>query len=267
MTPFHDLHRDQLLILPNAWDGGSVALMASLGARAVATTSAGAAWASGWPDGDALPVERVVQTARDVVRGAGGLPVSIDMEGGYSDDPAAVAALAVRLVEAGAQGINIEDGGGAPELLAAKIEAVRSAVGGALFINARCDVWLRSLRTAETRPEEAIERAAIYAAAGADGFFAPGLVEPQAIATLSAGTSLPLNLLAFPGLPAAAELEGLGVRRLSAGSGLASAAYGRVAALARAFLADGASEPMMEGGLPWSDLNALMPQEPVAGRG
>ena len=112
MTAFHALHHDGLLILPNAWDGGSAALVASLGARAVATTSAGVAWALGWPDGDALPVERVVQAARDVVRGAQGLPVSIDMEGGYSDDPAAVAALAGRLVEAGAQGINIEDGGG-----------------------------------------------------------------------------------------------------------------------------------------------------------
>ncbi len=259
MTAFHALHRDGLLILPNAWDGGSAALMRSLGARAVATTSAGVAWALGWPDGDALPVERVVQAARDVVRGAGGLPVSIDMEGGYSDDPAAVAALAARLVEAGAQGINIEDGGGAPEALAAKIAAVKGAVGGSLFVNARCDVWLRGVGAAETRADEALRRAAIYAAAGADGFFAPGLVETAGIATLTAGTGLPVNLLAFPGLPGAAELRRLGVRRLSAGSGLASAAFGRVAALTRAFLADGASEPMMEGGLPWSEMNALMP--------
>ena len=83
MTAFRDLHRSGLLILPNAWDGGSAALMRSLGARAIATTSAGVAWALGWPDGDALPVDRVVQAARDVVRGAGGLPVSIDMEGEY----------------------------------------------------------------------------------------------------------------------------------------------------------------------------------------
>jgi 2-methylisocitrate lyase-like PEP mutase family enzyme len=259
MTPFHALHRDGLLILPNAWDGGSAALMASLGARAVATTSAGVAWALGWPDGDALPVERVVQAARDVVRGAQGLPVSIDMEGGYSNDPAAVAALAARLVEAGAQGINIEDGGGAPEALAAKIAAIKAAVGDALFVNARCDVWLRSIGEAESRGNEALRRAAVYAAAGADGFFAPGLVETAGIAALTAGTSLPVNLLAYPGLSGAAELERLGVRRLSAGSGLASAAFGRVAALTRAFLADGNPEPMMKGALPWSEMNALMP--------
>ena len=155
MTAFRDLHRSGLLILPNAWDGGSAALMRSLGAKAIATTSAGVAWALGWPDGDALPVERVVQAARDVVRGAGGLPVSIDMEGGYSDDPAEVAALARRLVEAGAQGINIEDGGGSPEALAAKISAIRAAVGAELFINARCDLWLRDVGEAEGRVAEA----------------------------------------------------------------------------------------------------------------
>ncbi len=259
MTPFHALHHDGLLILPNAWDGGSAALMRSLGARAVATTSAGVAWALGWPDGDALPVERVVQATRDVVRAAQGLPVSVDFEGGYSDHPAEVAASARTVVEAGAQGINIEDGGGSPEVLAAKIAAIRAAVGPDLFINARCDVWLRGVGEAGTRVDEAARRGAIYRAAGADGLFAPGLTDEAGIARLVAATDMPLNLLAFPGLPEAKRLEALGVRRLSAGSGLASAAYGRVAALTRAFLVDGESGPMMEGGLPWSEMNALMP--------
>lgn len=259
MTAFRDLHRTGLLILPNAWDGGSAALMRSLGAKAIATTSAGVAWSLGWPDGDALPVERVVQAARDVVRAARDVPVSVDFEGGYSDDPAEVAALAGQLLEAGAQGINIEDGGGSPEALTAKISAIRTAVGPELFINARCDLWLRGVGAAEDRVAEALRRADLYAAAGADGFFAPGLVETTGIAALTAGTALPVNLLAFPGLPGATELERLGVRRLSAGSGLASAAFGRVGTLTRAFLADGGSEPMMEGGLPWAEMNALMP--------
>ena len=259
MTPFHALHRDGLLILPNAWDGGTAALMRSLGAKAMATTSAGMAWALGWPDGDALPVERVVQAARDVVRGAGGLPVSIDMEGGYADDPAAVAALAARLVEAGAQGINIEDGGGSPEALAAKIAAIRAAVGGALFVNARCDVWLRGVGEPGARVAEAARRGEMYRAAGADGLFTPGLTDAGGIAEMVRATPLPLNLLAFPGLPDAKTLAGLGVRRLSAGSGLASAAFGRAADLARDFLADGDPEPMMKGALPWSEMNALMP--------
>ena len=259
MTPFHALHRSGLLILPNAWDGGSAALMASLGAKAVATTSAGVAWALGWPDGDALPVERVVQAARDVVRGAGGLPVSIDMEGGYSDDPAEVAGLARRLVEAGTQGINIEDGGGSPEALAAKIAAIKAAVGGALFVNARCDVWLRDLAP-DAPVAEAARRGAIYQAAGADGLFTPGLTNAGDIAVMVAATPLPLNLLAYPGLPDAKALEALGVRRLSAGSGVCSAVWGRAAALTKGFLADGRSEPLMEGALGWGAVNALMPQ-------
>lgn len=259
MTAFHALHRDGLLILPNAWDGGSAALMASLGAKAIATTSAGVAWALGWPDGDALPVERVVQATRDVARAARGLPVSVDFEGGYSDDPAEVAASARTVVAAGAQGINIEDGGGAADLLAAKIAAIRAAVGPDLFINARCDVWLRSVGEADTRVAEAARRAAIYAAAGADGFFAPGLTKAGDIAALVKATPLPLNLLAFPGLPDAAALKALGVRRLSAGSGLCGAAWGRTAALAKDFLKDGRSEPLSEGALGWGEINALMP--------
>lgn len=257
MNEFRELHRAGLLILPNVWDAGSAALMRSLGARAIATTSAGLAWSLGWPDGDALPPDRLVGATRDIVRAAGGLPVSVDMEGGYSDDPAAVAGLAARLVETGAQGINIEDGGGPPEALAAKIAAIKAEVGERLFVNARCDVWLRGL--ARDRPvEEAARRAAVYAAAGADGFFAPGLVDAGDIAAMVAATPLPLNLLAYPGLPDAETLKGLGVRRLSAGSGLASAALGRAATLARDFLADGRSAPMMQGALGWAEVNAMM---------
>lgn len=259
MTPFHALHENGLLILPNAWDGGSAALVASLGAKAVATTSAGVAWALGWPDGDALPVERVVQAARDVVRGAQGLPVSIDMEGGYADDPAEVAALAGRLVEAGAQGINIEDGGVSAELLAAKIAAIKAAVGGALFVNARCDVWLAGLAP-DAPVAEATRRAALYQAAGADGLFTPGLTDEGDIAEMVAATPLPLNLLAFPDLADAATLKGLGVRRLSAGSGICGAVWGRAAALTKGFLADGRSEPMMEGAMGWAAVNGLMPE-------
>jgi 2-methylisocitrate lyase-like PEP mutase family enzyme len=258
MTAFRDLHRSGLLILPNAWDGGSAALMRAKGARAIATTSAGVAWALGWPDGDALPVDRVLQAARDVVRAAQGLPVSIDFEGGYSDDPAAVAAQAKRLVEAGAAGINIEDGGGSPELLASKIAAIRAAVGPDLFINARCDVWLRGL--AKDAPvTEAARRGEIYAAAGADGLFTPGLTDEADIAAMVGKTALPLNLLAYPGLPDARTLEGLGVRRLSAGSGIVGATWGRAAALTEAFLIDGRSEPLGEGALGWGEVNALMP--------
>lgn len=258
MTAFHDLHRSGLLILPNVSDAGGAALMRSLGARAIATTSAGVAWNLGYPDGDALPPERLIGVVRDVSRCVAGLPVSIDMEGGFSDDPAAVAVLAQAVVAAGAAGINIEDGGGAPALLAAKIAAIRAAVGPDLFINARCDVWLRGIGEAGDRLAEATRRAALYAEAGADGFFAPGLADPDTIRALVQAVGQPVNLLAVPGLPDAATLEALGVRRLSAGSGLAQAAWGLTARLAKAFLATGASTPLGDGALGYGDINALM---------
>ena len=120
-TAFHQLHRGpELLLLANAWDAGSARLMESLGARAIATTSAGVAWAHGYPDGDALPGPLVIATAA-AIASAVRVPVTIDIEGGYSDDPQAVGSLIGALIEAGAAGVNLEDGGAAPEFLCAKI--------------------------------------------------------------------------------------------------------------------------------------------------
>lgn len=112
---------------------------------------------------------------------------------------------------------------------------------------------------AGTRVAEATRRGALYAAAGADGLFTPGLTDAADIAEMVGTTPLPLNLLAYPGLPDATTLEGLGVRRLSAGSGIVGATWGRAAALTEAFLAEGRSEPLGEGALGWGEVNALMP--------
>ncbi len=144
---FRRLHDGELLILPNAWDAGSARLIESRGAKAIATTSAGLAWSRGYPDGDALPVEQLLSAVRAIARVIG-VPLTIDVEGGYSNDPAAVAGLVAGILEAGAVGINIEDGSGSPALLCAKIAAARESAGRAgveLFINARTDVYLRGL--------------------------------------------------------------------------------------------------------------------------
>lgn len=261
MTAFHDLHRSGLLILPNVADAGGATLMRSLGAKAIATTSAGVAWALGYPDGDALPARRLIGAVEDVVRRASDLPVSVDIEGGFSDDPAKVAGLAGAMFAAGASGINIEDGSGLPAELAAKIAAIRKAVGPDLFINARCDLWLRGIGEADDRLAEAKRRATLYAEAGADGFFAPGLAETGTIGALVEAVDQPINLLAVPGLPDADVLQALGVRRLSAGSGLAQASWGLTARLARAFLATGKSAPLGDGAMVYGDINALMTEQ------
>ena len=260
-TAFHDLHHGpDVLRLANAWDVGSARLIEQLGAPAIATTSAGVAWAHGYADGDVLPAELVVATAAAVVR-AVRVPVSVDFEGGYADDPEAVAALAGRLIDAGVVGINLEDAGGTPELLCAKIAAIRataSRLGVELFINARTDVYLRGLVPPPARLAETLARGARYLAAGASGFFVPAVVEPDAIASIAHEIALPLNVLAWGGLPAPAELARLGARRLSAGSAITQAVWGRARSLAATFLGDAAGTVANEGAMPYAEINALL---------
>lgn len=257
---FHDLHQNGLLVLANAWDAGSARLIESLGARAVATTSCGVAWSHGYPDGDALPMDRVVWTVASIAR-AVRVPVTADVEGGYSDDPAGVAANVARVIEAGAVGINLEDGAASVDLTCRKIEASRRAaerLGVDIFINARCDVYLRGLAPAGQQVAETLRRAALYRDAGASGLFAPGVVEAGEIRELAANAGLPLNVMARSGLPGGAGLAALGVRRLSSGGDLAEAVYGRLRSLAVAYLASGDCSPLLEGAMGYSDLNELM---------
>jgi 2-methylisocitrate lyase-like PEP mutase family enzyme len=257
---FHALHRGpDLLVLANAWDAGSALLIESLGAHAIATTSAGLAWAHGYPDGDALPPPLVVATAAEITR-AVRVPVSIDFEGGYSDDAEAVAKLVGMLIDVGVVGINIEDGGGSPDRLCRKIEAIRrmaSALGVELFINARTDVYLRELVASSARVAETRTRAARYRDAGASGLFVPGIVEQDEIAAIAREVALPLNVMAAAGLAPPAELAKVGVRRLSSGSAIAEAVWGRARELAARFLRDGSGLTPIEGAMNYGALNVL----------
>lgn len=257
-TTFKDLHRGpDVLVLANCWDGASARMIASLGAKAMATSSAAVAWAHGYPDGDLLPIELYIQTIRAIKR-ATDLPITADAEGGYSDDPVRAAKAVGALVAAGAVGINIEDGAGSPDLLVKKIEMIKDAHPD-LFINARTDVYLRALKQGDAAVTETIERAERYAGAGADGIFVPGPADEATIKALCAAIKLPVNILARPGLPAAAKLKELGVRRLSSGSGLMQWAWGNIGEIAKQFLADGSSEPMSKGATPYGTINPLFP--------
>jgi 2-methylisocitrate lyase-like PEP mutase family enzyme len=258
---FRSLHQGpDPLVLANCWDAGSARLIESLGARALATTSAGLAWAQGFPDGDRLPIERLLATV-EAIRRVTRLPLSVDVEGGYADEPAQVAQNVAALARAGAVGINLEDGNAAPELLVAKIREIKRTVaqlGFDVFVNARTDVYLRSLVPAEEQLREALARVRLYAGAGADGVFVPKVLVPGDIAAIVAAVELPLNVLAYPELPPLADLKALGVRRLSAGSGICAAMWGRVASLAKAFLANGEHAALVGESLPYPELNRLM---------
>jgi 2-methylisocitrate lyase-like PEP mutase family enzyme len=257
---FHTLHQSGLLILPNAWDAGSARIIEHAGAKAIATSSAAVAWANGYPDGEALPPETLLSTVRAIVR-AVGIPVSADVESGYAPDAAAAGAFAARVVDAGAVGVNVEDGDGAPDLLVAKIGSMKNAAAKAgtdLWINARVDVYLRRLKDGEAAYEETVTRARQYREAGADSIFVPAAAAEALLARLVRDVVLPLNVLAWPGVPPADKLKALGVRRLSAGSGIAKVVLNHVHTMTQAFLADGRSEPFAAGGLSNPELNRLM---------
>lgn len=264
-TLFRQLHAGpQLLRLPNAWDAGSARLFESLGAVAIATTSAGLAWSLGHADGGKLPVDAVIHAVAGIARVLK-VPLSVDMENGYADEPARVGETIRRLLDAGVAGINIEDGSAAPAALAAKIETIRGAAaraGADFFVNARTDVYLANLVDGPRRVDETLARAAIYRAAGADGLFVPGLREPDQIAAIAAAAGLPLNVMACEGLLPSDELGRLGVRRLSAGSGISQMLWGQAESLARDFLDSGRSESLSAGAMPYARIQALFANAP-----
>jgi 2-methylisocitrate lyase-like PEP mutase family enzyme len=248
------------LLLANAWDAGTAALVQSAGARAIATTSAGLAWSHGHPDGNALPPRVLAAAVAEIARVLA-VPLTVDVEGGYADDPRAVGEHVAAVVDAGAVGVNLEDGAESPDLLCAKIQAAKTAAATAgvdLFVNARTDVYLRGLVPADRAEAETIARAARYRAAGCDGIFVPYLAEPAAIGRIAAAVAAPLNVMVVPALPPVGELRGLGVARVSAGSAIAHAALGTVRRLATRFLAEGRYDAMFVDGVGYGEMNALL---------
>lgn len=216
MSAFRDLHhQDTPLVLPNAWDLGSGIAFAAAGFAAIGTTSFGVAAAGGAPDGKGASRDATVALAAALCR----LPVLVtaDIEDGYSEDAASVAALVADLASVGVAGVNLEDSADghlvAPEDAAAKIAAVKARTPD-VFVNARVDnIWFAEDATVEA----VLARAGRYTDAGADGIFVPGLSDPDQIRAVAAGIGLPLNVLAHPTL-SAARLADLGVRRISSGS-------------------------------------------------
>lgn len=209
------------LILYNIWDAGSARAVAEAGAKALATGSASVAGALGYPDGEAVPLEELLYVVSRI-RAACDLPLSVDFEAGYGEAPEDVGANAARLEDLGVAGINLEDGippekGIRPAGEHAKrVAAIRARTG--LFINARTDLFLQN--AAENHAgllAEALDRAGIYAEAGADGFFAPGLVSPDLIDELCRECPLPVNIMALKAAPPLAELARLNVARVSFG--------------------------------------------------
>lgn len=216
MATFRELHHGEApLLLPNAWDAGSALAFAAAGYPAVGTTSFGIAASAGVPDGGRSSKAATLALAAQLCR----LPVhiTVDSEDGYSDDPAEVAGFVAELAALGVAGVNLEDSTDGhlvePAAFAAKVAAVKRR-SPEMFVNARVDnFWFGEQATVDA----VLRRASLYADAGADGIFVPGVVDAEHIRGITAGIGLPVNLLAHPTLTVA-ELWELGVRRVSSGS-------------------------------------------------
>ncbi len=227
---FRGLHQPGApLIIYNAWDAGSAQAIARAGAKAIATGSDSVAAAQGYPDGEQIPFDFVLRIAGRIAASVD-LPVSIDIEGGYAEDPRDIKMHTEQLLDIGVVGLNFEDGHPKEEgaglhgldVQASRIAAIR---GGAdarsvpLFINARCDLFLQAEDTAShpSLLQEAIARARAYANAGADGFFVPLLTDLTLIEQLADAVPLPINVMAIPGGPTAKAFAGAGASRISHG--------------------------------------------------
>jgi 2-methylisocitrate lyase-like PEP mutase family enzyme len=244
---FRELHAaDTLFVMPNPWDIGSARLLSTLGYEALATTSAGFAWALGKHDQTVTRDELVAHVTE--LAAATELPLNVDSERCYPDDPGGVAETVALLGEAGAAGFSIEDYDPATDAIdeiAVAAERVALAVDAArrlpepLLLTARAENHIRGVDDLG----DTITRLIAYRDAGADALYAPGLTDLDDIAALVAAVGIPLNVLVLPGGPTVPELAGVGVRRVSTGSLLAARAYGALVEAANTLLAEGISPP------------------------
>lgn len=260
----HD-HR-RVLLLPNAWDAGSARVFEDVGFDAIATTSGGVAWSLGYADGEHAPLEEVIGVIRRIVRVVS-LPVTVDFEAGYGESPEAVAASVRAVIDAGAAGINLEDGihherlrsvDDAARRIAAAREAARDA-GVPIVINARVDAWIIGGEAGVgERFDDTLHRARAYLAAGADCIYPIALADADTIARLCAELEAPINVGLRPGLPDAATLGRLGVARVSTATRLATIALSRARDAAREWRDSGSFAPL-DAGFGYPELQRLFP--------
>lgn len=230
---FRALHRaGDVLVLANTSDVGSARVVAEAGFPAIATSSAGVAWLLGYPDGERIPRAEMLGMVRRIAASVA-LPVTADMEGGYGPAPEDVAETVRLTIEAGAVGINLEDGAREAarplldfDLAVERIRAGREsadAAGVPMVLNARTDVYLRGGGGAGAL-DETLRRANAFRDAGADCLFVPGVRDAETIGALARGIEGPVNILAGAATPPLAELRALGVARVSVGGLLSLAA-------------------------------------------
>lgn len=256
-TLFRELHQGpHILVLPNAWDVASARIFEEARFPAAGTSSAGVANMLGYADGEKTPGAEMIAFVARIAK-ALRIPVTADVEAGYGDPVGTAQALA----DGGLAGMNLEDTlghdpGSLVELRTQTRVIAQIRARTDLVINARCDIYLAGIGDAATRFERTVERLNAYRKAGADCLFAPGVRDAETIGRLAHAVDGPLNVLVGPGMPPAAELERLGVRRVSVGSGPMRAAMGLTQRIAKE-LRDEGTYSWLEGTMSYVEANRL----------
>ncbi len=233
---FRRLHdRSRTLVLANAWDAISARLFEEAGFAAIATTSAGLAWALGYRDGEQVPRDEMLAATARIVRVVD-VPVTADIEAGFGDTLEALADTVTRVIQTGVAGINLEDGTHRSDPTirsaadaAARVQTARNAAQSAgvpIVINARTDLFLLQIGSEAERFEAAVARAQACFASGADCFYPIGLADLETIAALTRALDGPINIGLRAGGPSVAELQGAGVARVSSATRPVCAAMG-----------------------------------------
>jgi 2-methylisocitrate lyase-like PEP mutase family enzyme len=263
-------HGGQILILANAWDVASARIFEEMGFPAIATTSAGIAASLGYPDGQSISRDEMLDIVGRIAR-AVRVPVTADLEAGYGPTPDDMTATVKAMAEAGAVGMNLEDVLGNDESTqvdletqVTKIQAIRhagQAIGVPLVLNARTDIYLMPIGPAQTRFERTVERLRAYRKAGADCLFVPGLKDAATIEKLVKAVDGPLNILATAGGPNVNELQAMGVARVSMGSGVMRSALGHARRVGKELLERGTFESVLDGAVPFAELMAIMSRQ------
>lgn len=254
------------LLLPNAWDVSSARIFEEAGFPAIGTSSAGVAFSLGYPDGQRISRDEMLTVVHRIAE-AVHIPVTADVEAGYGTKLEDVAETARQVIAAGAVGMNLEDA--IPERadaladlnlqieIISAVNEISARAGLAFVLNARTDVFLAEIGPAETRLAQAIERLNAYRDAGAQSLFVPGVKDKETIAQLVSGVRGPLNILATAGTPPLAELEKLGVARVSVGSGPMRATLGLISRMARQLHDEGTFSLMTDGAMTYAEANRL----------
>jgi 2-methylisocitrate lyase-like PEP mutase family enzyme len=260
-------HGPRILVLPNVSDVASARVLEELGYPAIATSSAGVAALQGYPDGQRINPQEMLDVVGRIAR-AVYVPVTADMEAGYGTTVKDMAETARAVIAAGAVGMNLEDVTGDDEsshvdisLQMEKIGTIRdvsASLGVPLVINARTDVYLMPIGPEATRFERSVERLRAYRKAGADCLFAPGVRDPEIIARLVKALDGPLNILVSPGCPPIPELEKIGVARASVGSSLTRAMLGAAQKIGKELMEKGSYESLFDGAIPYTELLRMM---------